>query len=135
MTQCIFCKIMSKEIPAHVIYEDEEFIAILDLFPNRQGQTLVIPKKHYDSYAFDMPDDDYCKLLLTAKKVGKLLDRKLGALRTAMVMEGLGVDHVHIKLYPMKRGIIEGALSTALGPKADDNKLRELAQKIRAPVV
>ena len=153
MTDCVFCKIISGEVSANKIYEDENYIAFLDLFPNTEGQTLVIPKKHFHSYAFDMLDEEYSKLLLVAKKVAKLLDKKLGVKRTAMVMEGLGIDHVHIKLYPLhgldkkfeegpcKEGkYIEkylGYLTTEIGPKADDEKLKKLAERIRedAPVV
>jgi diadenosine tetraphosphate (Ap4A) HIT family hydrolase len=142
---CIFCKITSGEIPSYKVYEDEDFICILDIFPNTKGMTLLIPKEHYDSYAFDMPDEMYTKFLLTAKKFGKVMDKKLGVMRTALVMEGMGVNHVHIKLYPLhglgkdfKVMIPEGEhyyekykgyLTTLLGPKADDGKLKEV-QKI-----
>lgn len=142
---CIFCKITSGEIPSYKVYEDEDFIGILDIFPNTKGMTLLIPKEHYDSYAFDMPDDVYTKFLLTAKKLGKVMDKKLSVQRTALVMEGMGVNHVHIKLYPLhglgkdfKPMIPEGEhyyekyqgyLTTLLGPKANDEELREV-QKI-----
>ncbi|MFA5403361.1 MAG: HIT domain-containing protein, partial [Ignavibacteria bacterium] len=49
---CIFCKIIAGEIPSYKVYEDEDFIGILDIFPNTKGMTLLIPKEHYDSYAF-----------------------------------------------------------------------------------
>ena len=63
--------------------------------------TLVIPKKHFDSYVFEMNDKDYQELMLASKKVARLLDKKLKVMRTAIVMEGLGVNHAHIKLYPI----------------------------------
>ena len=103
MENCIFCKIIKEEIPSVKIWEDKNFIAILDKFPNTQGMTLVIPKKHFDSYVFDMNDNDYKELMIAAKKVAKLLDKKLKVKRTALVMEGLGVNHAHIKLYPIYR--------------------------------
>ena len=139
---CIFCKIASGEIPSYKIYEDEKYIGILDIFPNTKGMTLVIPKEHYDSYTFDMPDNVYSNFLLIAKKLGKHLDEKLNVERTALVMEGMGVNHAHIKLYPLHGlGIdfvsmipegehyyekYQGYLTTLLGPKADDEKLKEL---------
>ena len=141
---CIFCKIVSGEIPSYKIYEDDEFIAILDIFPNTRGMTLVIPKEHYDSYAFDMPDDAYSRFLLAAKKLGKHLDKKLNVQRTALVMEGMGVNHVHIKLYPMhglgpdfepmipegKRYFekYQGYITTLLGPKASDEELKSVQE-------
>ncbi len=139
---CIFCKISKGEIPSYKIGENEEFFAILDIFPNTKGMTLVIPKEHYESYAFDMPDDVFTRFLLFAKKLGKELDKKLGVERTALVMEGMGVNHAHIKLYPLHgldkefkmitpEGNVffdkyEGYLTTKLGPKASDNQLEEL---------
>ncbi len=144
---CIFCRIASGEIPSFKIWENEEFFAILDIFPNTKGMTLVIPKEHYDSYAFDMPDDVYARFLITAKEVGKLLDEKLNVNRTAMVIEGMGVNHAHIKLYPL-HGVgkdfsamipegnvffekYQGYLSTQLGPKADNAFLEEIIEKFR----
>jgi histidine triad (HIT) family protein len=139
---CIFCKISKGEIPSYKIWEDEEFFAILDIFPNTKGMTLVIPKQHYDSYAFEMPDDVYTRFLLASRKVGKLLDEKLAAMRTALVMEGMGVNHAHVKLYPLHglgkdfEAIIpegnvfyekyQGYLTTRLGPKADDVEMKKL---------
>ena len=46
MSQCIFCKIINKEIPGHVVYEDEFVLAFLDISQSTKGHTLVIPKKH-----------------------------------------------------------------------------------------
>ena len=102
MTNCIFCKIINKESPAHVVWEDDKHIAFLSIFPNTEGVTVVIPKEHYSSYLFDLPDDVISNLVLAAKKVAKLLDSKLEDVgRTAMVFEGFGVDHIHAKLFPM----------------------------------
>jgi len=139
---CIFCKISMGEIPAYKIWEDDEFFAILDIFPNTKGMTLVIPKQHYDSYAFEMPNDVYSRFLLASKKVGILLDEKLGVMRTALVMEGMGVNHAHAKLYPLHgvgkefkvmdpEGTVyfntyQGYLSTRLGPMADDGEMKKL---------
>ena len=98
---CIFCKIVKGEIPSFKIYEDKDFIAILDLFPNTKGMTLVLTKEHFDSYAAEMEDDIYAKFFLCAKKICKFLDEKLNVKRTALVMEGMGINHAHLKLYPL----------------------------------
>jgi diadenosine tetraphosphate (Ap4A) HIT family hydrolase len=143
---CIFCKIISGEIPSYKVFEDENYYAFLDIFPNTDGMTLMVPKKHFDSYAFDMPDENYANLLLKAKELGLLLDKKLGTMRTALVMEGMGVNHVHVKLYPL-HGLgkdfkpmipdekkffekYQGYLTTTLGPKADDAYLLKIQKKI-----
>lgn len=101
MDDCIFCKIVKGESPAVKIWEDDNFVAILDAFPNTRGTTLVISKEHLDSYAVDMNEDMYTKFLLAAKKVSKLLEKGLGVKRVGMVLEGTGINHAHIKLYPM----------------------------------
>jgi histidine triad (HIT) family protein len=143
---CIFCKIVRGEIPCHKVYEDEMYLAFLDINPNTEGMTLVIPKKHYGSYLVEMPDKDYSDFLLMCKKRIKQLDKNLGTNRTALVFEGMGVNHVHAKLYPMhgvdedwketwvseKRFFekYEGYISTVLGPRADDKKLAGTAKRI-----
>lgn len=145
MEDCIFCKIVRGELPANKIYEDEDHLAFLDIFPNTKGVTLVITKKHYTSYAFDLPDEVYSKLLLLAKKIGNVLDKSLGSIRTFMVTEGMEIPHIHIKLYPfykIARNVAHpdvdhkvfmeypGYIMTIHGPRADDNELAELAAKI-----
>ncbi len=149
MTDCIFCKIVSGDSPSHKVWEDERHLAFLSIFPNTEGTTVVIPKKHYGSYPFDLPDNVLSDLMLAAKKVAKLLDSKLDDVgRTAMVFEGFGIDHVHAKLFPMHgtkmeewRPIeskvdkyfdkYEGYVSSHDYKRADDKTLDNLAKQIR----
>ncbi|BCX14334.1 MAG: hypothetical protein KatS3mg088_017 [Patescibacteria group bacterium] len=108
---------------------------------------LVISKKHYDSYAFDMPENMFKKLMVASKKVAKILEKGLNVKRVAMVMEGMGINHVHIKLYPL-HGInkkfqemwakdkvwfdkYEGYISTQTGEKVEIKELEKLARRIR----
>jgi len=53
-TDCIFCQMTRNEIPCHIIDSNDEFMAFLTIFPNTLGAAVVIPKKHYTSYAFDL---------------------------------------------------------------------------------
>jgi len=147
MEDCVFCKIVKGEIDAAQIWEDKEFLAFLDINPNTKGMTLVITKEHYDSYVFDMPNDIYQRLMLASKKVAKILEKGLNVKRVAMVMEGLGLNHAHIKLYPLyglnkkyeeifaeERKFYdkyEGYVSTHLGPKAKMSELKLLAEQIK----
>jgi len=147
MSDCIFCKIIKKEIASVQIWENDEFIAILDAFPNTKGMTLVMPKKHFSSYVMDMPDDVYQRLMLAGKEVSLLLDKKLKTQRTALVMEGMGIDHAHLKLYPLygleeefkdmeiKKDIFfkkyPGYTTTQLGPRANIEELKKLAKQIK----
>ncbi len=109
----IFTKIINREIPAHIFYEDEKYIAILDINPIRDGHILVIPKKETD-YIFDLSDDKYTELMQVSKKVAHILENKLkGKLhfnRIAIIVEGLQVPHVHIHLVPLidEEGLVIG---------------------------
>ena len=146
---CIFCKIVAGEIPCHKVWEDENFLAFLSIFPNTEGVTVVIPKAHYSSYVFDLPKDVRNDLIEVAKTVAKILDEKLEDVgRTALVFEGFGVDHVHAKLFPMHGTKMEkweavhsdidkyfekypGYISSHDAKRADDEELERIAQKIR----
>lgn len=102
MEDCIFCQIVEGKAPAHLIWEDDSHMAFLSSHPNTEGFSVVIPREHYSSYAFDLPDQILTDLTLAAKQVGKLLDKKFEDVgRTAMVYEGFGVNHIHAKLIPL----------------------------------
>lgn len=102
MPECIFCAIAAGRTPCHKIWEDEKHLAFLSIFPNTEGFSVVITKRHYPSYAFDLPDQVLTELILAAKRVGRLLDRKLEDVgRTGLILEGFAVDHAHAKLFPM----------------------------------
>jgi diadenosine tetraphosphate (Ap4A) HIT family hydrolase len=101
MENCVFCKIAKGETDSAIIWENEEFFAILDINPNTKGMALVIPKVHYDSYVFDMHDDVYGRFFAAAKTVAGILEKGLEVSRVALVIEGMGVNHAHLKLYPM----------------------------------
>ena len=76
MKNCVFCKIIKGELPSHKIWEDKKHLAFLSIFPNTEGYTVVVTKKHYSSYAFDQNDKVLTELMLASKKVAKLLDSK-----------------------------------------------------------
>lgn len=102
MEDCIFCKIIKGEIPCHKIWEDDKHLAFLSIFPNTPGFSVVTTKKHYASYAFDLPETVLKELCAASAKVGKLLDKAFDDVgRTAMIFEGMGVNHVHSKLFPL----------------------------------
>lgn len=150
MWDCIFCKIVSGESPSHKIWEDEKHLAFLSIFPNTEGFSVVIPKKHYSSYVFDLPQDVRTDLVEAAGKVAKLLDEKFEDVgRTAMIFEGFGVDHIHAKLFPMhgtkmenwqqKSSNVEkyfekyeGYVSSHDFKRADDEQLAKLAEKLKS---
>lgn len=150
MDDCIFCKIVKGEAPSYIIWEDEKHLAFLTIFPNTEGFTVVVTKEHHDSYAFDLEDDILAQLVLAAKKVGKLLDKKLDDVgRTGMIFEGFGVNHVHAKLFPMHGTkneewrqrvggpdkffeLYEGYISSHDYKRADDEMLMQIMNKIKS---
>lgn len=128
MNGCVFCKISKGEIPSVKIWEDKDYLAFLDIAPAMEGMTLVIPKKHFNSKIFEMPDQEYTEFTLVAKKIANLLQKSLKAERVLMVVEGLDVNHVHIKLYPFfKNGF---GLELKSYPKKTDAELQKVADKI-----
>ncbi|MDR0650147.1 MAG: HIT domain-containing protein [Candidatus Peribacteria bacterium] len=128
MTDCIFCNIVAGKSPAFKLRENDEFIALFDLFPSAKGQTLVMPKKHYESDLFLIKEGAfYQRYLLATKEVVDLLKKGLGVARVVMVMEGLGVPHLHLKLYPLYEGV---RLSIDGGEKADFEELGNLQMQI-----
>lgn len=133
MENCIFCKIAKGEIPCVKIWEDENFLAFLDIMPSVEGMTLVIPKKHYESNLSKIPDKVYSDLFLAAKKVTLLLEKGLKVERVAIVVEGLDVSHAHIKLYPVyKIGTGYHCVSPDAGSKKSSEELGLVAEKIRS---
>ena len=99
---CIFCKIISKEIPAKILYEDDDTISFLDAFPITKGHTLVIPKKHFPQIQ-DMPENVNQKLFDTVHKIIPKTDSVKGS--TLVLIHngkesGQEIMHVHVHLIP-----------------------------------
>ena len=150
MEDCIFCKIINGSSPAHKIWEDDKHIAFLSIFPNTSGFTVLATKKHLPSYFADNDDQILTDFIIAAKKVSKLIDAGFEDVgRTGLIAEGFGVDHLHLKLFPMHGtknnewqqhnshvdkifNKYEGYISSHNGPRADDEELSEIAAKIKA---
>ena len=102
MSDCIFCKIANGESPCFKIWENDEFMAFLDINPNVKWQTLLVPKQHYDSDLFLINDEKfYGRLISATNEVVDMLKKSLKVQRVWMIMEWMGVNHLHLKLYPM----------------------------------
>ena len=151
--ECIFCKIIDGDIKTPgIFWEDDEFMAFLSTWPSVVGFTVVVPKEHYGSDCLAMPYDVLQRFIVVAKKVSEVLLKHFEDVgRVGLIMEGTGVDHAHIKLIPMhgtghmKKGVwkqylsgrsdyfekYEGYIISTDGPKADEQKICELAEKLR----
>ena len=96
----IFSKIVRNEIPSYKVYENENFLAFLDINPLKKGHTLVIPKIEVD-YIFDLKSKEYQELWNFAKLVAKGMKRVIKCERISVVVMGLEVPHAHIHLIPL----------------------------------
>lgn len=97
MDDCIFCKIVKGEIPCYKCYEDENFIAFLDINPRNKGHTLVIPKEHH-RWVWDYPDiGNYFEVV---KKVEKAIEKAFGTEWVISQVIGDEVPHAHVWLVP-----------------------------------
>jgi histidine triad (HIT) family protein len=128
MQDSIFTKIIRGEIPSHKIYEDDLTFAFLDIHPKQPGHVLVISKKEVD-HLWDLPDEDYEALMTTARKVAKRIQEVLNPPRVGMQVEGLGVPHAHVHVFPF--GTTEEFYAGAdMSKEPDHEKLAEMAKKL-----
>ena len=130
---CVFCEIVSGNIPSHKIYEDEKTLAILDITPSAPGHTMVIPKEHCEDL-MDLPVDMASSLLDSVQKVTKMLEVGLGrdnftiGVNSGKIV-GRHVEHLHVHIIPRFKGdggeYIQGVVSVPL-----DEPLEEIKRKI-----
>lgn len=97
MEKTVFQKIIDREIPAQIIYEDEKYIAILDIFPKTKGHTLLITKEPYE-WTYDVPY--FGEYFEKAKEIGLHLKEKLGATYISFQTFGMDVPHAHVHIVP-----------------------------------
>ncbi len=101
---CLFCKIISKEIQAEIIYEDSQVLVFLDIHPMNPGHTLLVPKKHAPN-CLDTDDQDLAALITTAKRLAPAVLRAVGAEAFNIGVNcgkeaGQVIFHTHLHLMP-----------------------------------
>ena len=124
----IFTRIINREIPAHIVAEDERYLAFLDINPLTIGHTLVVPKKEVD-YLFDLDDDILAGMNVFSKKVAIAIKKAVPCLRIGVEVIGLEVPHAHVHLIPMNRTEDLNFMRPKLKPTKEE--LTEVAEKIR----
>lgn len=128
MQDSIFTKIITGEIPCHKIYEDERTFVFLDIHPLQPGHTLVVPKNPVE-FVWDLPQEDFVALNLTAQKVALRLREVTGKPYVNEMVVGVDVPHAHIHLIPF-------TVSSELRAEQDQSKepnhdeLAEIAAKL-----
>ncbi len=106
MEECIFCKIVSGNIPAYKVYEDKETLAFLDINPVHEGHTLVIPKDHFENI-YSIPPETLARLTLTTQKMAVAVKNAVEADGINIIMNnekdaGQIVFHAHFHVIPRK---------------------------------
>ena len=96
----IFTKIIRGEIPSYRIAEDEMFYAFLDIFPMREGHTLVVPKLETDRL-FDLPEEHLRAMLNFAKPIALAIEQAFPCQRAGLSVIGLEVPHAHLHIVPI----------------------------------
>jgi histidine triad (HIT) family protein len=99
MDNCIFCKIISGQIPAYKVYEDDKCMAFLDIQPVSMGHTLLIPKSHYE-WIQDTPDDILSHIMIKSKKLINNMKESLPCDYVQVSVVGKDVPHFHVHLIP-----------------------------------
>ena len=96
----IFSKIISGEIPCHIVAENETCFAFLDIAPLAVGHTLVVPKREVDKY-FDLSDEEIAQINIFSKTVSAAIEKAVPCRRIGVAVIGLEVPHAHIHLIPL----------------------------------
>ena len=130
---CIFCKIINGDIPSNKVFENDNFVVILDAFPANEGHSLVIPKKHYQNI-FEIDEETLKEGYVLAKKVAEKLKNKLNIkniniLQNNGVLASQSVNHFHIHVIPR----IENDKVTIKSEvvKIEDDKIKEILEDIK----
>lgn len=127
----IFTKIINREIPAHIVAEDENYIAFLDIMPLVKGHLLVVPKVEVD-YIFDLEDDTYTGLQLFVKKIALAQEKVIPCTRIGTAVIGLEVPHVHVHLVPLNS--MDDINFSRPKLKLSHEEMAEIAARIKAEV-
>jgi histidine triad (HIT) family protein len=125
----IFTRIINREIPGHIIAEDDRYIAFLDITPLVMGHTLVVPKQEID-YIFNLDDDTLAGLMVFAKKVSHAVKAAIPCKRIGVSVIGLEVPHTHVHLVPMNSADDVNFTRPKLNPTPA--QLKEVADRIVA---
>ena len=125
---CVFCDIVQRTAPSHVIYEDEEFIAILDKYPISIGHTLVLPKKHFGRVR-DLSQKEFCAMYARVHALNTLITTRLGASASHIsINDGAAanqlVPHIHVHIIPRNENDSAGFTSRRLLKTEEMDQIR-----------
>lgn len=127
----IFARIAAKELPAHIVAEEEKYVAFLDINPLVTGHVLVVPREEVD-YIFDLNDDTLAGLHLFARKVARGIEKVIACERIGVTVIGLEVPHAHVHLIPINNVDDMNFGRMKLSPSNEE--LAETAEKIKKAI-
>jgi len=122
----LFSKIITRELPAYIVAEDDQHIAFLDINPNALGHTLCVPKKEVDKL-FDLSVPEYQELMLFSRSVAVALRKVISCKRMGLTVIGLEVPHVHVHLIPLN-DMADATFKKKVAPSKEE--MQNLTQQI-----
>lgn len=125
---CVFCNIIQRTAPSYVIYEDNEFIAILDKYPISKGHTLVLPKKHFERVQ-DLSQTEFCALYARVHALNSLITSRMSATASHIsINDGAAanqlIPHVHVHIIPRSEGDSAGFTTRKLIPAEEMEQIK-----------
>lgn len=128
MADSIFTKIIKGEIPSHKVYEDDFAVAFMDIHPIQPGMVLVVSKRQTEDF-LQLSEAEFSGLMVAAQKIAIKMKTLFPAKqRIGVMIEGLEVDHTHVKLFPIDSGSDFRAMPTTTEP--DHAALGEMAKQL-----
>ena len=133
MADCVFCKIITGEIPSYQVYEDDEFFAFLDIRPLNPGHTLIIPKKHL-RWVWDA--ENIGKYYEVVKKIALGLKAAFKTDYVVSLVLGEEVEHAHVWLVPRHKGDGHGgAIDLKNVKEIGEEEMKEIAERIKKNII
>ena len=137
---CIFCQIVDGDIPARVVYEDDDILAFLDANPMAPGHTLVVPKDHYETLG-DLPEDEGSAVFAALHRLAPLVEDAVDADASTVAFNngeaaGQEIPHVHGHVIPRFEGDGGGPIHAVAGSRPDlsDDELDDIADDVASRV-
>lgn len=137
MSDCVFCRILAGELPAHFVLEEADVVAFLDARPLFKGHVLVMPRRHYETLA-DLPEPEVGPLFVAVQRVSAVMPAALGSQGSFVAENNVvsqSVPHLHVHVVPRSRG---DGLRGFFWPRqkyADEAEAASYARRIRDALV
>ncbi len=131
---CIFCEILNGNIPCNKVFENDNFIAILDAFPANEGHTLIIPKKHFENI-FEIDGEILKEGYFIAQKIANSIKKSFGIeniniLQNNGALAGQTVNHFHIHIVPRKEN--DNVIIKSTPVSIDNEKIKNIIDSIKS---